>query len=360
MESLRISLRALHELPELKIESRALKYGYANARIKGMKGLLLKGAVLDELMHVRTIEGMVELLERTHYRDELVALSLRYKGSYLVELAANRHFAKIVQKVKKLAPKTDAPVIESLLRRWDLLNIKILLDSRRSGKAFDDIGPYLVPVGSLGMADFESITKLEDAVLEAEILRLIIDRGIVPATEGEKKKDSTDIRLALDTTLYELIDSALSVPNSDLARIRKVFRKEADAKNILIIFRLKAHGMPHEQIRKNLVRGGSLKEYDIRALLDAKDISEAPTVLKSFFRSLSIGKIESVVDLEIALEKAVAYEKVRVFQRSMLSIGVLLGFILLKEEELHNIRKIAKAKEFGLSYEDVKKTLVVV
>lgn len=125
-------------------ESRALKYGYANARVRGMRGLLLKDAFLDELMRVGTIDGMVELLQRTPYRDDLLALALQYKGSYLIELAARRHFVKIVEKIKKLAPKSDLPVIVNLLRRWDFLNVKTILDAKRVGTSFDEIKQYIL------------------------------------------------------------------------------------------------------------------------------------------------------------------------------------------------------------------------
>ena len=62
----------------------SLKYGYSNARVKGMKGLLFKRDFLDELIKVGSVDSMIELLQRTHYKEELVALSVRYSGSELV------------------------------------------------------------------------------------------------------------------------------------------------------------------------------------------------------------------------------------------------------------------------------------
>ncbi|MBS3068651.1 hypothetical protein J4450_08145 [Candidatus Micrarchaeota archaeon] len=56
------------------IESRALKYGYSNARVRGMKGLLLKPAFLDELIKVRSIDAMVELLQ-SYYKERIIKKS---------------------------------------------------------------------------------------------------------------------------------------------------------------------------------------------------------------------------------------------------------------------------------------------
>ncbi len=57
-------------LPLPKFESRSLKYGYSNARARAMRGILLSPSALDELIKVKTLNGMVELLQRTRYTAE--------------------------------------------------------------------------------------------------------------------------------------------------------------------------------------------------------------------------------------------------------------------------------------------------
>jgi V/A-type H+-transporting ATPase subunit C len=67
-----------------------------------------------------------------------------------------------------------------------------------------------------------------------------------------------------------------------------------------------------------------------------------------------------LTDLEIALEKSIAAQRLLAFHRSTLSVGVIIGFLLLKEEEMSNLRKIAKSKEFHVPEAEVRKMLVVV
>jgi len=52
-----------------RIESKALKYGYSSARVKAMKGLLIKQTTLEEMIKVGSVEGMVEILQRTGYKS---------------------------------------------------------------------------------------------------------------------------------------------------------------------------------------------------------------------------------------------------------------------------------------------------
>ena len=120
------------------------------------------------------------------------------------------------------------------------------------------------------------------------------------------------------------------------------------------------HGVPKEKIKNHLLLGGTLSQSHVNQYLEVKDFSSALPLLKNTFKFISIDHITSLVDLEIELEKALAREKVAAFHRSILSIGVILGFLLLKEEEIHNVRKIAKGKEFAIPFDEIKKTLVTV
>ena len=84
-------------------------------------------------------------------------------------------------------------------------------------------------------------------------------------------------------------------------------------------------------------------------------------LIKPKFRQVELGEGElKLTDLEIALEKSIAAQKVLAFHRVTLSVGVVIRFLLLKEEEMSNLRKIAKSKEFKIPEDEVRKMLVVV
>jgi len=367
------------ELPKISLPylgGRAMKYGYSNARVKGMKGLLLKQADMDELVRVKSIDAVVELLERTHYKEELTQLSLMYRGSTLVELAAAKHFAKVARKILKTCPKDDKKILDSLLKRWDVLNLKTVIGAKRLGKKFDEIKPYLVPVGSFTERDLQKIFEAEERAVFEEIRRTDFGKEMLAESTALFTAGSWDIfrnavknmdsllqlQALLDAYAYRYVDKHLSSNSKDIQNIRILFKKEIDAKNIAIIERLKVRGMAKEKIKEYLIKGSSFKEVTINSFIESKDFSSALGIAKRRFAGLEIeeGKIKDISGFEIALEKAIALEKVHAFYRSVLSIGSLLGFLLLKEEELNNLRKISKGKEFNLSDEKVRETLVVV
>ncbi len=349
---------------------RAMKYGYSNARVKAMKGLILKQAFLDELIRVHSVEGMVELLQRTGYRNDLAAAALISGGSRLIEMAASKNFSRTAQKLIGIAPQSDRKAVRAMLVRWDLMNMKTLLHARRLKRSYDEMKPYLFEVGGLSEEDFKNILKSDDSNLARELKATELGRTMLAAAAGPGKearggKADASMRLegAIDTQIYVLMNRALTaVGGEDVGGIRRVLKKEVDAKNVMIIERLKAHGIPRDRIEAELIRGGTLDKQAVSRLLESKDLSAVAAALKSRFPQLEIrgeGR-DALSQLEIAFEKSLAAQKLLAFHRAVLSVGVVVGFLMLKEEEMNNLRKIAKGKEFRMPESEVRQMLVVV
>ncbi|MEM3625450.1 MAG: V-type ATPase subunit [Candidatus Bilamarchaeaceae archaeon] len=362
------------KFPQMKLESRALKYGYSNARVRAMKGLLIREQDLDEMVHLNSVSAMLELLRRTPYKQD-VESAAAYSGSDAVEIAAAKNFSRVVSKILSFAPKEDLPVIRALLKKWDLLSIKTIIHAKQAGVPSERIRPYLFSVGGLSQEDFERLIRANGDELFAELKKTDIGKemlsigtaafsGHMRAVFNNALKNMNSflqVESILDAYIYLFMDSGLSsVRSKEVEGIRLLLKKEIDAKNIMIIERLKARGFQKNEIEKYLIKGGTLKPSVIEKLCESKEKQTVLAFIKSKFRGIEISDDYSLSQLEIALEKQLAAEKHALFGKSMLSIGVILGFLLVKEEEMNNLRKIAKAKEFGISADEVKKMLVVV
>ena len=352
--------------------SRASKYGYSNARARAMRGLILKSASLDEMIRVGNVEAMAELMQRTSYKGEIAAASVSYQGSELIEMATSRNFSHLAKKLLKITPDSDKGAVSALLVRWDLMNLKTLLNARRLGKSYEDIRPYLFDVGGLDEDDFRALLKADNNSLVREIWKSKVGKKM-RSTSG---KLGNEIREAasktgpdagsrmesiIDTYLYLFMDKTLEqVGGKEIDAIRKTLKGEADAKKVMIIERLKRHNISADRIRKSLIRGGTLPDQTLARLIEAKDLSVTLNILRKRFPKLEAKDGISLPELEASLDRSIASQKAHAFSRSMLSVGVILGILLLKEEEVNNLRKIAKGKEFRMSESDVRATLVVV
>ena len=303
-----------------------------------------------------------------HFADE----SVRYTGSELIEIAASRSFAETVDKLLRITPESDKDVLQALLLKYGILNLKTMMHAKKLGKEYEEVRPYLFPSGGLTEDDMKRIMKSDDRGLYREIKRTRLGSHILaPATasfnkrmwsEYNKAMHSVDAFLkaesVIDAYVYLLMDRALAESEGmDVAQMRRIIKKEIDAKNILIIERLKKHGK--KRIQEQLIYGGTFSSAFLNRIVESKDVAQTVALVKQKFRSLeSTG--ERLSDLEIALEKSIASQKTVSFHKAMLSVGVIMGLLLLKEEEINNLRKIAKGKEFGMPEKEIREMLVVV
>ncbi len=371
------------KIPQFKmprLESNALKYGYSNARAKAMKGLLLKGGTLDEMIRVGTVEAMIELLHRTSYKNDLAAVPQTYSGSAMVESAASLNFARTIRKLIKITPKSDRSALQALLVRWDLMNLKTIMHAKKLKQSYESIQPHLLDVGGMDEEDFKRIMGADDTSLLREVRRTRLGEMMLATgtSQSQSKRQMRDkfvralrsldafmqMESIVDGYIYLFIDDALSsCEGNEGTQIRKMLNLEIDAKNILIIERLKKHNASKDKVMSSLIKGGTMGELLLKKLIETKDLPGTYAIIKTKFPKLKLkdeSKKMSLSELEIALEKSVAAQKTLAFHRAIMSIGVVMGFAFLKEEEISNLRKIAKGKEFNIPENEVREMLVAV
>lgn len=337
----------------LKIpNSRAMKYGYSNARVKGMKGSLIRGSSLEELIKVNSIPAMIELLQKSDYKKDIADASVNYEGSAIISAAASQNFARTVRKLIKICPKEDKKIMQALLIRWDLANLKTILHAKKIGKVYTDINHLLYCVGGLNEDEFKQLMSAEGDLL------LEIKKSKLGEFFNDIKKGSdlfNFIESEIDSKIYKKMDGILKKDSvKEVSNIRIILKKEIDAKNILIIERLKKQKID----RSLLIEGGSLNSQFINKIKEAKDLQQVVSLVKSKFRKLELIQDGTLADLEIALERSIAEQKKFAFQKDILSLGVIIGFLLIKEEEVNNLRKIAKGKEYGLTENEIRSIIV--
>ncbi len=348
--------------------SRAAKYGYSNARVSAMKSLLLKKEFLSELARVRSVDAVIEQLERTYYKDDLVKLSIHYHGSELVQIASAFHFAEVVNKLERITPDSDRKAFNVMLTKWDIVNAKTILNARRIGRKYEDVAPFLIPIGSFSEQEVKGLLEGggESVFLKfakTHLGKRITSSRVVSSTELEKMfinlgaEEATRIEAVLDAFYYSLYSTTERLSSPELAPIARVFRKEIDLRNLSIIARLKHHGITDEkEISKYFIKGGVRKFPAFAPVLAAKGDEETLKAASKMFGLKSVP--QTLSDFEIMLNGTLAQARLDAFYRSVLSVGTILGFLFLKEEEINNIRKIAVGKEFGLPDEKITGTLV--
>ncbi len=374
-----------------RLTFRPLVYGYANARVHGMISALLPAEKVKALVEAHTVDAIVEMLEHTPYKDDLVALSLKFKREELVELALGRQFAKFASKLLKITPAAGQGTMRALLSRHDVHNIKTIILARAQGRKFDDVAPYLVLAGRLDEGDLRNLAQAQGGEAFYPALRATgfgseflaqcssVIRKKMAAPVGDKAAIE-EVTAALDAYVYQLAFQSVPAGERDTEVVRRLLSREADAKNLSTLLRLMrsgamgkdgpAAGRAHPSgqatgpamLLRYLVPGGTVAPREWMELAKLGQVEEVAARLeKRLGLAAALGEYKSRGSLsafEIAMATANAHEGARIFERSGLGLGAIVGALLLKENEMSNIRKIVRAKALGLGPDEISKMMV--
>lgn len=350
---------------DTSMTARALTLGYANARVKGMKQMLLSGRETDALMQAADVEEIYALLERTQYRQDLVSSALKEKTlADQIELACAKNFSRTLKKILKVVPKDLSAKISQMFEKYEIGNIKTVLLSKHLSEPKEKIAHMLIETGILAkqatsrMLEAKGVKDVAQA-LSGTIYGTVLEKNM---KKYEKDKDSVVLLAALDQYYYSKLPKISKNPYGDEKIILGMLKAQVDAKNISTVLRGKKDGMKENKIMEMLISGGSVPMEKLLQAANAKGLEESARVFEKTFRlakALEIyKKTGSLIPIEIEAEKAIAAKGLGLLRTSVLSIGAIAGFLFLKEEEVSNIRKIVRAKEFNLGIDKISEMIV--
>jgi len=366
---------------------KAFAFGYSNARVRAMRPHLLARRQAEDLLKVNTNAAVIEYLSRTNYRNDFSDLPPRAKDEEKVELAVSRNFARTAQELRRITPKQSGEVLEAFLNRYDVHNIKTILLAKKLGRGREETSALLVPAGSMAQKEVNALLSAKNAdefysamrgtefgakfFISASMRNIPKEQVMALFQNPSSDSAKLDVFLsALDFYYYEMA-STLLASDSDAKKIFMLLRSEADAKNIMTILRLKRGAADKNTIMKHVARGGRLSRASLEKIASAKDVHEALALSSAFFMSQT-GRDEfaeaerrfkqdgQLSHFEVVFERSIARRSLKALRTSIMSIGAIVGFLFLKEEEMSNIQKIVRGKSLGLPADRVAEMLVFV
>lgn len=333
-----------------------LTFAYSNARAKAMKSLLLPQTKIREMVSVKTVDAVTGILEETGYKQELVELSAKYSGADLVERALTKNLASTLNKLLRISPHCGYIVLHALFKKWEVHNLKTILVGKSQGHGKEKIEAFLVSAGELNESKLEEL--LEAKTVE-ETIMLLKRTDYYPVLAPLMKKFLQDKNVlpllnALDEYYYRGVAESAKLAGDK--PVSEIINAETDAKNISNILRAKANNFTREETRRIVVRGGSIPAKTIEKMIEAPDVKSTVELVKKYDLSKALEQFEatkSITAFEIDLEKQIALFAAKKMRLASVSLAALVGYLYLKETEVANIRRIVRAKEFGLPQEKI-------
>ena len=294
-------------------------YSYTNIRVKYRKDLLLKPEIFQKLMKMSNLSEITSYLEQTVYKKEIDELKTKFSDINLIEYALNRNLEWTFQKIISFSLEKAKEQIKLYLRRYDVANIKTIIRGKDSKASDEKIINELIACGEFTRDFLEKVVRNS--------------RDINEAIEFFKETEYYDILKKINNDLSKLEDELDKFYYKRMLKLaegglKKYIRSEIWVKNTLN----KLRGQK-DKIKVELIQGEKPEKINI-------PLKEDNIETRVFLKKLLISKCLKMID------------------RFKTNVQYLLGYLVAKENEVNNIRIIARGKYSGLSEELMAKELV--
>jgi V/A-type H+-transporting ATPase subunit C len=338
-------------------------YDYPNARIRGLRGKLLRPGELDALAAQSSLSDFAEALRRTDYARDLDRAAEHLSGLAAAEEALQRNLAHRLQNLlgffqpdRASGPSHARRLLRVLLSLHDVANLVALLRGRAAGAAPDDVRAALLPAGALDGGQLAVLARaptMEACVAQLQAWAVPYAPALAVAARTFQRDGRLGaLELALRRGYLQWAGMELQGRDPNVALVRETLKLETDAANLIAVLRLAHRGtrLETDQIASLLLPGGDLPVQRLTALASSSSLAEATDALADMplGRALAAARpSRSVRDEAVALELAAEGYVLRWTQaqvyRDPLGIGVAVAYHAAKVGEVRRLRLIARS-----------------
>ena len=324
-------------------------YPYLNpiSRVRARKGRLLTEKQISELVET------ADVTEVENYLSGIQDYSDIADGSSL-EKSLDTKMGETYDMVARIAPKDIASAFKVFSKKSDINNIKSLLAAKEVGLNQDETSNLLVPTGKL----YEDIQRLTDANSVNDIISGLDNTEYSAVLSDalpdyEVKKMLLPLDAALDKHYLKTLLGAQEVPGDVNTQILYSYiGNKVDVANINLIIRAKADKLDYESVEPYILNDGyQLREWKLKDLMESEDVLGVISSLDGtkYAQVLNAAVPEynetgSIDVFEKALNRFLADAAHTYAMKQPLGIGPIIGYLTLKEQEIHNLKIIARAK----------------
>lgn len=352
-------------------------FDYGNARLRAMRSRLLSRRELDELAECEDLQGLITTLAKTPYRRSIETALARTEGMQCITEALRSDLVNTIGKVNEFYRDQAGEMVAIVLRTYDIHNLKAIFRGLSRNVPSGEILATLLPVGKLNyltLVELARATGLRGAIDQiasmglpfARPLLQLRARGSGASERGDRLgADTFEIELALDRWHFQEAQDYLKNEAEDGSWLLKALHLEVDLANILTALRFAQAPQERSQIAEqigssDIVRlflGPGNLPFSLLAEVGMADTLEvavemlAGTIYDSYLK-IGFEKYHQsgrLSDFEKQLRRFRLHWTAGMIAKDPLGIGVVLGYLALKETEVSNIRWIAQGINLGLS-----------
>jgi V/A-type H+-transporting ATPase subunit C len=353
-------------------------YEYGNARLHVMKSRLLSLRDLETLAANDSLDGLMASLAKTAYRKSVESALTRAFGMQCLDDALRTDLVNTVGRIRGFYKESAGRMTTVFLRIYDIHNIKALLRGLSKNVPAGEVLAVLLPIGELGLSllrDFAQLNNPRELVEVLASMGLPFSQPLLNVRIQAPDFETSDMELALDKWYFRNACEILRSETGMTDALSQALALEADLSNVLTVLRFARSPQGHDLLRD---RFGT--DHVMHLFLGPGRLSFE--LLVTAFRQESVASVIAALSgtyIEAALraglavytrsnrlsdiEKHLRHYRLRwmtgQIRKDPLGIGVVLGYVALKINEVNNIRWIARGINLGLKADAIRTELEV-
>ena len=342
-------------------------------RLRALSLSFLSKDKLFELARAKDVAEIAQQLESTWYGPEIEAAAALHKPPELIEVAVNRHLAGVNKTAIQTAPLSGKRALLNYLSKWDIENIELILAAKSLGRGLEETEAFLVssrnlPVGlSFNVIPLSELQVLLQQPDVEAVINYLVKYGygaILLQLVGDFRK-SGDLGVfsgALQNYYYSKLLWELRFLQGDEGVLREYIKSEISKRNLLNFLKSRESKLDKDTFAKHLIDGGLIPSS---GMLEAYGPSDLGDVVKRFEPWFDLAsaidaytKSGDLTQLEVVIDKMVVAKFLPRFRSLPVSVTAVFGFVITAEIERQNIRRIAYAKNYGMTEEYIKTVIL--
>lgn len=345
-------------------------FDYGNARIHAMKSRLLSEREMEALLDVETLPGLIAALTKTAYRAPVEAALARVSGMDCIRAALHMDLASTLGKLRTFYTGEAGQLVEIALRSYDIHNLKAILRGLSKNVPPAEIVAALLPAGGLSygtLVELAGAPEPRAAIDTLASLGLSFAQPLLALRARLPGAETDEMEVALDRWHFQQARQFLGAEASDGKLLVQSLNREADMANLLTVLRFARFRSERDLIHgpagnrtdradlSSLFCGPGQLSYALLATAGNRDsVQEAVEVFNGTLYEAPLaasleafGRSSLLSEFEKQLRHFHLMWSAGLIGKDPLGIGVVLGFLALKTNEVDNIRWITQGINLG-------------
>lgn len=343
-----------------------IRYAGVNAKVKALLGKMLQEKDYKELLSLDSVQKVFEYLnEHTFYQNYLQELAGQEIHRRQLERTLKQNLVNDYQVIMPYLTGFTRQFFKFFFTKFEIEELKMLLRTILVERDKEYLQQNLVYLGARYDIAIEELIQIDNYDDLLSIFSGTHFYNILQKFEERYKEDNNlfPVEMTLDFQYFSHLGKlAQRLSESDHRIVRELLGTKMDLLNINFIYRIKRfYNLELEQILNHILpyhyrltidelkQMAKLEEAD--EIFDFIAQTDYDEVFNKFDKDRSV--LFEKIFLSYLLQKAI-----HIKIKGDFSIGVIMGYLFIKEYEIRDIITIVEGIRYQLSEEEIRKYLI--